>query len=149
VHVVASAAWIGGAFFLEFAFDEGLAKISSAQRVALATSVATRFTYVAWLSLVAISATGLTMTYLRQGLDLTFLLSSSQGLILTIGMALTLAAIGNGLVISFILRPRLASKDPDIMVAASRTSARLVRLNTGLGGVAIVLMVLFAQMIHW
>lgn len=149
VHILASAAWIGGAFFLEVALGRGLQVIPQAHRVSLATRIGQRFTIVAWISLATITLTGLLMTYLRQGLSASFLFSSAQGVALTVSMILTVVAILNGFVISFVLAPRLRSEDPDTAVAASKISTRLIETNTVLGMTAIVLMTVFAESVRW
>lgn len=149
VHIVASAAWIGGAFFLEVALGRGLQMIPQAHRVTLANGIGRSFTFVAWVSLGVISLTGVLMTYLKQGLSVSFLFLTTPGLVLTVGMSLTVVAIFNGFVLSLVLAPRLLSKDQDTAVAASKNSMRLIETNTILGMGAILLMAVFAEMVRW
>ena len=130
---------------LELAFEPKVSTISRIQANLVARFVENKVTVTSWLCLIAISATGVTLSILQGTFNLHSMLQPA-GLFLLASITLTAIAVISGLLITY-YTPRLQS------VLAAETNLRsivrlLIRLNNVISVAAIVLMVVFTELIR-
>ena len=108
VHLLATAAWIGGMIFMKAILVPSLAVLEPSQRGRLMGSVAKRFTALAWSSVALLALTGLAKA--PEGLlgDTT----TDVGLLLTVKIALFGVMVVVGTVITFAVAPKLVALAP-------------------------------------
>lgn len=107
-HLLATSAWIGGMLFMKAVLVPSLAVLEPPQRGRLMTSVARRFTALAWTSVVLLALTG----FLKTPDGLLGDTTTDVGLLLTVKLALFGGMVAVGLVITFGVAPRLAALAP-------------------------------------
>jgi uncharacterized membrane protein len=144
IHISAAATWVGGATMLELVFQPRVSAISNIQGALVSRRIETRVTVMSWTCLVLISVTGVALSVLQGTFNLGSLLQPT-GLFLLASIILTAVAVASGLLITF-YTPRLQS------VKAAETNIRsvvraLVRLNNVISLAAVVLMVVFTELI--
>lgn len=108
LHIVATTTWVGGMFFNLYVVVPSSATLDQAQRGRFMGVVAKRFLPVAWVSMIILVVTGL-LRIRRFLTSITFLLDTSYGVILTVKMSITLIMIIIGIVISFVIFPKIES----------------------------------------
>ena len=145
IHIGAAATWAGGSTMLELAFEPKVSTISRIQANLVARFVENRVTVTSWACLVVISATGVTLSILQGTFNLASMFQPA-GLFLLASIVLTAVAVISGLLITY-YTPRLQS------VLAQETNLRsvvrtLIRLNNVISVAAIVLMVIFTELIR-
>ena len=145
IHITAAATWVGGATMLELVFEPKLSSISNIQAALVSMRVETRVTIISWGCLIVISTTGVALSILQGTFNLGSLFQPT-GLFLLASIILTMVAVASGLLITY-LTPRLQS------VKAQETNLRgniriLVRLNNVISLAAVVLMVVFTELIR-
>ena len=135
VHVTASAVWVGGAVFSELILSPTFVAFKKVyQTNSLTTSSTKSFVKMVWISLPLMSVTGLAMLFSKGLLSAEFLLHEAAGLVMSVGIMLTVLAMINAGVITFVLMPRGSGWIP-----------RAIRLNLALGISIVVLMALFPE----
>lgn len=144
LHLLAAAAWIGGALFTKIVLAPALAKIDRQQSGIVMGFVAKRFSIVAWTSIVVLIITGL----LKTPSDMLFDTSSDIGIFLTIKLVSVIAVLIIGLFIGLKIVPAMRKVTPapgekpsDDFVKYSGQLDRLALINTILG----VLILLWAS----
>jgi uncharacterized membrane protein len=131
VHLLATAAWIGGMIFMKAILVPSLAALEPPQRGRLMGSVAKRFTALAWTSTLLLAVTGLLKT--PEGLlgDTT----TDVGLLLTVKVALFGVMVVVGMVITFAVAPKLVAFAPAPGSAPSPGFVRAQKALDALSGV--------------
>jgi len=145
IHIGAAATWAGGSTMLELAFEPKVSTISRIQANLVARFVETRVTVTSWVCLIVISATGVTMSVLQGSFNLHSMFQPA-GLFLLASIVLTVVAVVSGLMITY-YTPRLQS------VLAQESNIRetvrvLIRLNNVISVAAVVLMVVFTELVR-
>lgn len=145
LHLLATAVWIGGMFFIKLVLMPGLAAIEPAQRGRMMGVIAKRFTMVVWSCVAVLLVTGLLKTPSAYLLDA----GTRYGTLLLLKHAAFAVMILAGLLITFVAAPKLraaapapgAPPSPEYVAAQKRLDA-LSALNTVLG-VGVLLLVAF------
>lgn len=145
VHLLATAVWLGGAIFIHFILGPILRRIDPREAGKLQGILAPRFSKVAWACILLLIVTGL----LKTPSDLLFDTTSDFGRILAVKHAMILAVVAVGLIIAFVVVPRLRKAAPspgnppsEEFHTAQRNLHTLAMTNTVLG-VLIVLAAAF------
>ena len=143
-HVIGAAAWVGGQIAHEFAFSKKLGVINPSQAGLISKHAEFVFTLIPWASLITMSASGLAMLYymgLLTSLDsLGLFLSNPVWWPIIAGMALTLVAIINGLLLTFYYPPRLNLYRYSMSPVFRRRVMLSIMLQNRIGLAIIVLM---------
>jgi uncharacterized membrane protein len=150
LHVLAAAVYVGGSVFLELVFGPSQDSIPPSQASVIGQKVGIRFAVLAWISLLIIGLSGACQLYAK-GLLNPLLFTTRVGIwtLSMIGLWVLLAI--NGAVMTLGIRPRLEKRlslpvTPEIGVRrleelglVSRRLDRLVRLNTALATIALII----------
>ncbi len=147
VHVVAAAAWVGGQIAHEFAFSKKLGVINASQAGLISKHAEYMFTVIPWISLITMSATGLVMVYLQGMLTVSGLLHPI-GWPLLASMILTLVALINGVLLTFYFPPKLSLYKYSMSPAFRNRVMFSIKFQNRIGITIIVLMVIYAELIH-
>lgn len=136
VHLLATAAWIGGMVFIKAILAPSLAVLEPPQRGRVMAGVARRFTILAWTSTALLAVTGI----LKSPAGLLGDTTTGVGLLLTVKVALFGAMVVVGSVITFGVAPKLVALAPapgsapgPAWVRAQRTLDALSGVNALLG----------------
>ncbi len=123
LHDVAIATYIGGAVAMEFVLNPAQRTIPPAQAQVMGQKSADRFLWLVWGSLVFIIVTGLLRVWRSGRFDDFFDWGIGYGRTLSAMLLIFILLVINGLLITFVLRPRLAGK-MQAGVTAQRVAAR-------------------------
>jgi|SRR3990172_691994 len=108
LHLLATVVWIGGIIFMEVVFYPSLAAIDPQQGGKALAVAAKRFTIIAWSCIIILIITGL----LKTPSGWLFDTSTTIGTLLLVKYLLIVAAIVVGVVITFVVAPKLISGSP-------------------------------------
>lgn len=108
IHLLATAVWIGGMFFIHFILQPSMNVLDPHQGGLLMGGVAKRFTIAAWTSTLALIITGIMKTPDGMMFDT----STETGIILTAKHVMIALMIAAGLVISLSVAPALRNNPP-------------------------------------
>ena len=140
LHLLATAMWIGGALAIHFVFQPALAQIDPPQAAKAMGFLSKRFSIIAWSCILVLIVTGLVKTPEGMLTDT----SSEVAMTLFIKHIFVLLVIVVGLIIAFVVVPRLRKAAPapgekpsDEFIAAQQRLAMLSKVNT-LFGIAIL-----------
>lgn len=132
LHDLGVATYLGGAVAMEFVLGPAQASIPPAQAQIMGQKTAERFLWLVWGSLALIVVTGVLrlehlgfMDWTWPFFDSSLSLSESYGRTVLAMFLLWCLLVGNGLLITFVFRPRLAGK------ITPGTSAAQVTANQG------------------
>jgi len=140
-HLLGIVIYVGGSFFLDVIFSRAQKYIPPAQASIIGQRVGRDFAIMAYASLAIIAVTGILQMHYLDLLDNPDIFTRGYGRWLAIKMSFWLLLLVNGLVMTFLLRPRLEGKLPfranpenaekrrESMMAAALSLDRLVRLN--------------------
>ena len=164
VHDLSVAVYIGGAVAMEFVLGPAQASIPPAQAQIMGQKTGARFTWIAWGALLTILITGVLRLQHMEMITASWpffesplVLSESYGRTVFVMFLLWCGIAANGLVIAFVLRPRLegrirpgttaaqATASQGAKLAAATWTQRLTRLDLGLA----VLIALFGASLKW
>jgi uncharacterized membrane protein len=136
LHLLATVSWIGGIIFMNFVLVPSQAAISPEQRGKLFGAVVKRFLILVWGSVIVLIITGLYKTP-EQFL---FYPESRFGLWLTVKHAAIILMIIFGLIITFVVSPKLRTLAPKPgeqpsaeFVNAQKNMSLIARTNMVLG----------------
>jgi len=143
-HLLATVAWIGGMLFMKLVLMPAMEAIDPPQRGRLMGVAAKRFTMVAWTSTIILLVTGFLKTPSQHLFDT----STTYGTLLLVKHVVIALMIVVGIVITFVVAPKLRSLAPAPgqppsagLVAAQGNLNVLSAINTVLGLVVLVLIV--------
>jgi uncharacterized membrane protein len=146
VHILSTAVWIGGAFFIHFVLQPSLNQIDTQQSGKLMGIISKRFSITAWICLVLLIITG----YLKTPHALLFNITTDVGLYLAIKHLLIILVVVSGLVIGLYVVPNLRKSAPTTGEVPSATFiqyqkklSNLATFNLVLG----ILIVVFASLL--
>ena len=145
IHTIAASVWIGGTLLQEVALNPTFMILPGIRAQKVSAVVGSKRALVVWACLVILSATGIVMGIMKKGLGLFTFLLGNAGLLLLLSIVFTFVAIGNGLAITFVFTPMLAT-NPSF---ASKILKWSIRANTILGLVTIITMAIFSRTIVW
>jgi len=131
---------------LEIVFEPRFNVISKIQATLVSKQVENRFTWMSWIALVVMSATGVIMSLMQGTFNLRSLFQTT-GLFLLASIVLTIIAMIDGLLITYYFTPRLQS----IKFAESNLRSLVkvvIRLNNLIGLAVIILMVIFTELLR-
>jgi uncharacterized membrane protein len=141
LHLVCAVAWIGGMIFINVVFMPRLAVIAPQERGKLVGAVSKRFSIVAWTCAVIMLVTG----YLKTPEGLLFETGSVYGAMLTIKHVLVLLMLLFGIMLSFVLAPKISRLAPKSgeppsaeFITTQKTLSFFSVANTVLGVLVIV-----------
>jgi uncharacterized membrane protein len=139
LHLFASCVWIGGMFFMHFILKPSAKQINPAEAAKIQNLIAPKFTIAAWSSMIILIITGIIKTPSTMLFDFSFIE-------LTLKHILIIAAIVVGLIIAFIVVPKLKAAAPapgqkpsDDFFAAQKSLNLLANINTFLGILILIL----------
>jgi len=141
IHILATAVWIGGAFFVHFILQPGMKQIDPQQSGKLMGIIAKRFSITAWTCIILLIITGI----IKTPAGMLFDQSTQLGQILTVKHILVILVISIGLVIGFYVVPNIRKNAPkpgeapstDFINSQKRLST-LATINLLLGGLIVV-----------
>lgn len=146
IHILSTAVWIGGAFFVHFILQPAMKEIDPQQSGKLMGIVSKRFSLTAWISILLLVLTGL----IKTPTGMLFNTDSDFGVYLLIKHLLIVLVIAVGLVIAFYIVPQLRKNTPkpgEIPSSEFLTSQKrlgiLAKINLVLG----ILIIVFASML--
>jgi hypothetical protein len=128
IHIVTASLWIGNALFLDFILNPSLRTLTLGHAKELAAKTGSQATILAWICILATATTGLIIAELLGQLNLAFLTSPS-GVFLTLGIILTVSALANSSVITFVFIPRTKIGDVQIATRRIKMVGNLIRIN--------------------
>lgn len=141
LHLLATAMWIGGALAIHFVFQPALAQIDPPQAAKAMGFLSKRFSIIAWSCIIVLVVTGLMKTPDGMLTDT----SSEAGVTLFIKHIFVVLVIVIGLIIAFVVVPRLRKAAPapgekpsDEFLAAQRRLEMLSKVNTLFGLVILI-----------
>lgn len=135
IHLLTTAVWLGGAFFIHFVLQPSIKMIDPQQSGKLMSIISKRFSITAWICILLLVVTGIFKT----PSDMYFDISSDFGLILTIKHILILMVIIGGLIIAFAIVPELRKNSP---VPGQAPSEEFIKQQKKLSNVATINLVL-------
>jgi len=145
LHVLATTTWIGGMIYTNAVLMPSLSAIEPSQRGKLIGAVSKRFTLFAWSSIIILVITGFMVT----PSGVLFNTSNTYGITLTIKHVVVLVMIVIGLLITFVISPKLMSLAPSAdekpapdYLKAQGQLALLARVNLVLGILVLLLAVM-------
>lgn len=158
LHIVAMAAYAGGAFVMEFVLTPAQAAIPPAQARVVGEKTSQRYLWVAWIALVTLAVTCVARLVITHQLAFTppffrdrLNLGDPYGRTTLALFLVWSIMVVNGLILTFRIRPQLATKFSASTTAqevaatqarqegAALWASRIVRMDLGLAVVAIVL----------
>lgn len=107
-HLLATVTWIGGMIYVNFVLIPSLPAIDPPQRGKLLGAVTKRFIIISWISIFILLISGVLLTLSEK----LFNISTASGAPMTIKHILFLAMIVIGLLITFVLTPKLNALAP-------------------------------------
>lgn len=113
LHLLAVATYVGGSIAMEVVLTPAQRFVPPAQAQVLAQKSADRFLVLVWSSLALLPASGMLLFFSISDQKLVSsgqIFSTSSGRTLLAMMVLWAVLVANGAVITFVLRPRLASR---------------------------------------
>lgn len=140
-HIVTASLWIGNAFFLELIVNPSLKTLTLGHARELAMKTGNQATILAWGSIIITATTGLIIAILLGQLNTAFM-GSPIGLFLTVSVILTVSAVANSCVITFIAMPRTRNENSQIANRSIEMVSVLIRLNTAFALATTVSMVI-------
>ena len=125
LHYLASVMWIGGMAFNLLVLRPSMVAIDQNQRPVLGTTVLKRFIIFAWLSIVVLILTGISIAFSRVAFEAIF--STTYGIVLLSKHFVTLIMIIIVTWVSFALSKRLApfAPKPDTILILVKTNLSL------------------------
>ncbi len=149
LHVLAASIYVGGSLFLELVFTPAQEFIPPAQASVIGQRVGRRFAILAWVALLILGLTGVVQLYAFDMLKAEFF-QTRVGLWTLVMVIAWVFLVVNGAIMTFWLRPKLEGKLPlpvkpedgvrklEELTQASRQLEKLVRVNTAVSAVALV-----------
>ena len=141
IHILATAIWIGGAFFVHFILQPSMRQIDSQQSWKLMGVIAKRFSITAWTCIILLIITGV----IKTPSGMLFDQSTQLGQILTVKHILVLLVVIVGLVIGLIVVPKIRMNAPkpgespsEIFINSQKKLSTLATINLILGGLIVV-----------
>lgn len=107
-HLLATAVWIGGMFYMDLILMPSLAKIDPGESGKLMGIIAKKFTITAWSAIIILIITGI----LKTPADMYFDTSDEYEIYLFIKHVLVILTIIVGLIITFVYVPGLKANSP-------------------------------------
>lgn len=141
IHILATAVWIGGAFFVHFTLQPAMKQIDPQQSGKLMGLIAKRFSITAWTCILLLIITGI----MKTPAGMLFSPSTELGQILTIKHILVLLVIIVGLTIALYVIPNIRKNAPqpgeapsNIFISNQKRLSSLATINLILGGLIVV-----------
>lgn len=113
LHVLGVGTYLGGSLVMELVLGPAQKFIPPAQAMVVGKKSADRFLVVAWVALGLIAASGVLRLFTQDNESLLYserLLDTDYGRTLLTMMSLWAVLVVNGLIMTFVLRPRLAGR---------------------------------------
>jgi len=132
LHYLATVMWIGGMAFNLLVLRPSMIVVDQNQRPILGTTVLKRFIFFAWLSILVLNITGISIALSRVAFE--DILSTTYGIVLLSKHFVTLIMILIVTWVSFVLSTKLAPFAPK-----PNTILILVKINLSLGIVVLLL----------
>lgn len=146
IHILSTAVWIGGAFFIHFMLQPSMKHIDPQQSGKLMGIISKRFSITAWICIILLIITG----YMKTPQAMLFNFTTDMGLYLSIKHLMIILVVITGLVIGLYVVPNLRKNSPKAGEAPASEFAKyqkylsnLATLNLILG----VLIVVFASLL--
>jgi uncharacterized membrane protein len=146
VHILSTAVWIGGAFFIHFVMQPSLKQIDPQQSGKLMGIISKRFSITAWICILLLIITG----YLKTPHAMLFNFTTDFGVYLAIKHLLIIIVVVSGLAIGLYVVPNLRKNAPK---AGDTPSAEFVKYQKNLSNLATfnlilgILIVVFASLL--
>jgi uncharacterized membrane protein len=145
LHVLATTTWIGGMIYTNAVLMPSISAINPQERGKLIGAVSKRFTLYAWGSIIILVITG----FMATPSGLLFSTATTYGTTLTIKHVVVLVMIVVGLLITFVISPKLMSlapspgdkPSPDYLKTQGQLTL-LARVNLVLGILVLLLAVM-------
>lgn len=146
IHILATAIWIGGAFFIHFLLQPAMKEIDPQHSGKLMGIISKRFSITAWICIILLVITGL----IKTPSAMLFNTDSNFGIYLLVKHILILLVITVGLIIAFYVVPRLRKNAPKLgeapsneFLANQKRLGLLAQINLILG----ILIIVFASLL--
>lgn len=146
IHILATAIWIGGAFFIHFMLQPSMKHIDPQQSGKLMGIISKRFSITAWICIILLIITG----YLKTPHAMLFNFTTDVGIYLAIKHLMIILVVIVGLAIAFYVVPNLRKNAP---AAGDAPSADFIKYQKNLSSLATfnlilgVLIVVFASLL--
>ena len=148
LHLLGMAAYLGGSLIMEFVVGPAQSAIPPAQAQVMGQKTADKFLVVVWSSLGLLLASGVVQAFYKGTQRMVLLgngwFSSSYGWTQFLMIVLWMVLVINGLIMTFVLRPKLAGKmsaqvgaqqvqaKQQEMLKAARLITRITRIDLGI-----------------
>jgi uncharacterized membrane protein len=146
VHILSTAVWIGGAFFIHVVMQPSLKQIDPQQSGKLMGIISKRFSITAWICIILLIITG----YLKTPHEMLFNFTTDFGVYLAIKHLLIIIVVVSGLVIGLYVVPNLRKNAPK---AGDTPSTEFAKYQKNLSSLATfnlilgILIVVFASLL--
>ena len=146
IHILSTAIWIGGAFFIHFVLQPSFKYIDPQQSGKLMGIISKRFSITAWICIILLIITG----YLKTPQAMLFNFTTDIGIYLAIKHLMIILVVITGLVIGLYVVPNLRKNTPKAgeapaseFVKYQKYLSNLATFNLILG----ILIVVFASLL--
>lgn len=149
IHLLATVTWIGGTIFYVLVLMPSFAVLDPPQRGKLAGAITKRYAPISWLAIFFLILTGILMGIERGGQIIN--LSTTYGILFLIKHICVLLMICIGILISFVLAPRMKPKSsgppspPSPQMIKIQKTMGLLGLTNMILGIAVLLFTALAR----